>query len=110
MRDVHEIIIRPLLTEKSTIQAQQNKYHFKVNPSANKIEIADAVGKIYASAGAKVLAVNTIHVKGKKKRAMTKGGKPGYSPNWKKAIVTTDKPLELFDFMDQGTNDPGGQV
>ena len=96
MRDPHEIIIRPLLTEKSTAQAQENKFHFKVALTANKIEIAEAVKAIYASDGAKVTAVNTIHVKGKKKRAMAKGGKSGYSPNWKKAIVTTDKPLSVF--------------
>ena len=49
--------------------------------------------------GAKVLAVNTISVKGKKKRAMAKGGKSGYSSDWKKAIVTTDKPLSVFTDM-----------
>ena len=64
--------------------------------NANKIEIAEAVKAIYASDGARVLAVNTISVKGKKKRAMSKGGKSGYSPDWKKAIVTTDKPLSVF--------------
>ena len=79
MRDPHQIIIRPLLTEKSTAQAVQNKYHFKVDVNANKIEIAEAVKAIYASDGAKVIAVNTISVKGKKKRAMAKGGKSGYS-------------------------------
>lgn len=96
MRDPHEIIIRPLLTEKSTTQAALNKYHFKVDVNANKIEIADAISLIYVEDGARVLAVNTISVKGKKKRAMARGGKPGYSPDWKKAIVTTDKPLTVF--------------
>ena len=45
---------------------------------------------LYAGAG-------YARVKGKKKRAMVKGGKAGYSPNWKKAIVTTDKPIVLFE-------------
>ncbi len=97
MRDPYYIIERPLLTEKSTDQASTNKYHFRVRTDSNKIEIAGAIEVIYATSGAKVLAVNTLTVKGKKKRAMTRGGKPGYSPKWKKAIVTTDKPLELFE-------------
>ncbi len=96
MRDPHEIIVRPLLTEKSTIQAEQNKYHFRVLLDANKIEIAQAIMTIYANQGARVIAVNTMRVKGKKRRTMGRG-KPGYSPDWKKAIVTTDKPLTLFE-------------
>ncbi len=97
MRDPHEIIERPLLTEKSTDQAAENKYHFRVRLDANKIEIAHAVEYIYQKEGVKVLKVNTLRVKGKKKRAMSRGGKPGYSPNWKKAIVTTDVALVLFE-------------
>ncbi|HZP83604.1 MAG TPA: 50S ribosomal protein L23 [Chthonomonadaceae bacterium] len=97
MKDPHLIIVRPLLTEKSTDQASMNKYHFRVATDANKIEIAEAVQQIYARDGVRVLAVNTMMVKGKKRRAMVRGSKPGYSPNWKKAIVTTDKPLVLFE-------------
>jgi large subunit ribosomal protein L23 len=97
MRDPHDIIERPLLTEKSNDQAAMNKYHFRVRLDANKIEIAQAIEHIYARDGIHVKAVNTLRVKGKKKRAMVKGGKPGYSPNWKKAIVTTDKPIVLFE-------------
>ena len=97
MRDPHEIIERPLLTEKSTDQAADNKYHFRVRLDSNKIEIAHAIHAIYGSQGARVLAVNTLRVKGKKRRAMSRGAKAGYSPNWKKAIVTTDKPLTLFE-------------
>ncbi len=97
MRDPHEIIERPLLTEKSTDQSAFNKFHFRVRLDANKIEIANAIEIIYARDGVKVLKVNTLRVKGKKKRAMTKNGKTGYTPDWKKAIVTTDKPLVLFE-------------
>lgn len=97
MRDPYYIIERPLLTEKSTDQASTNKYHFRVRTDANKIEIAGAIETIYATSGAKVLAVNTLTVKGKKKRTMVRGAKPGYSVKWKKAIVTTDKPIELFE-------------
>jgi large subunit ribosomal protein L23 len=97
MRDPHEIIQRPLLTEKINQQAAENKYSFRVKNDANKIEIALAVEAIYSHEGVKVLKVNTLHVKGKKKRAQSRGSKAGYSPNWKKAIVTTDTPLVLFE-------------
>ena len=97
MKDPHLIVVRPLLTEKSNAQAMEMKYHFRVAKNANKIEIAGAIETIYGASGAKVTAVNTMHVKGKKKRAQVRGGKTGYSPDWKKAIVTTDKPLELFE-------------
>ena len=97
MRDPHEIIERPLLTEKSTDQAALNKYHFRVRKDANKIEIAEAVRAIYGGDGARILAVNTITVKGKKRRNLMRRGKAGYTPDWKKAIVTTDRPLTLFE-------------
>lgn len=99
MKSPHDIIERPLLTEKSTDQAAVNKYHFRVRVDANKIEIAQAIQFIYSTPTepVQVISVNTMRVKGKKKRAMTRGGKPGYSPDWKKAIVTTDQPLMLFE-------------
>ena len=99
MRDPHIIIEFPLLTEKSMRQAAENKYHFRVAKSANKIEVAHAVKALYGQGDVKVLAVNTITVKGKKKRAMSKGGKQGYTSDWKKAIVTTDLPLSIFEEM-----------
>lgn len=99
MKSPHEIIERPLLTEKSTDQTALNKYHFKVRLDANKIEIAHAIQAIYSTPNepVHVTAVNTLRVKGKKKRALSRGAKPGYSPAWKKAIVTTDRPLILFE-------------
>ncbi len=97
MRDPYTIIERPILTEKSNDLASQNKFHFRVKKDANKIEIAHAVEHIYGQEGVKVLAVNTISVKGKKRRAQSKNGKAGYSPDWKKAIVTTDMPIVLFE-------------
>lgn len=96
-RDPHDIIERPLLTEKGTDLAALNKFIFRVKLDANKFEIARAIELIYAKDRVKVLAVNTIRVKGKKKRVMARGGKAGYSPKWKKAIVTTDKPLSVFE-------------
>ena len=79
-----EIIIAPIITEKSNDMVQQGKYTFKVNKNATKVEIANAVEKLFE---VKVLKVNTISVKGKKKRV---GYHQGKTADWKKAIVTID--------------------
>ena len=79
-----EIIIAPVVTEKSNDELQQGKYTFKVNKNATKVEIAKAVEKLFE---VKVLKVNTISVKGKKKRV---GYHQGKTSDWKKAIVTID--------------------
>ena len=79
-----EIIIAPVVTEKSNDELQQGKYTFKVNKNATKVEIAKAVEKLFE---VKVLNVNTMIVKGKTKRVRYQEGK---TPDWKKAIVTID--------------------
>lgn len=79
-----EIILAPVVTEKSNDELQQGKYTFRVNKNATKIEIANAVEKLFE---VKVLKVNTISVKGKKKRV---GYHQGKTSDWKKAIVTID--------------------
>ena len=79
-----EIIIRPVVTEKSNDELQAGKYTFEVNKKATKIEIAKAVEKLFE---VKVLNVNTMTVRGKTKRVRYKEGK---TPDWKKAIVTID--------------------
>ena len=79
-----EIIIAPVVTEKSNDELQQGKYTFKVNKNATKVEIANAVEKLFE---VKVLNVNTMIVKGKTKRVRYQEGK---TPDWKKAIVTID--------------------
>lgn len=79
-----EIIIAPVVTEKSNDELQQGKYTFKVNKKATKVEIAKAVEKLFE---VKVSNVNTMIVKGKTKRVRYKEGK---TPDWKKAIVTID--------------------
>jgi large subunit ribosomal protein L23 len=93
MRNPEDIIIAPIITEKSYKLAQeQNKYTFKVHPDANKIEIKNAVEKLFK---VKVTSVNTINVKPKRKRL---GKFEGKTSSWKKAIVTLkegDK-IELF--------------
>ena len=79
-----EVIIKPIVTERSSMDMQEGKYTFKVNKKATKVEIAKAVEKLF---GVKVLSVNTISVKGKQKRV---GAHTGMTSDWKKAIVTID--------------------
>jgi large subunit ribosomal protein L23 len=83
MKDPFLIIERPLLTEKSMDLSQEGKYTFRVQKTANKIEIADAVEKIFKVT---VVKVNTMNVKGKKRRVGRYA--EGRTSDWKKAIVT----------------------
>lgn len=94
MKDPHDIIIKPLITEKTMDMQQQKKYVFIVDRKANKTEIKNALESIF---GVKVAKVNTINVRGKVKRM---GRFEGKRPDWKKAIVTlTDdsKTIEFFE-------------
>ena len=79
-----DIIIAPIVTEKSNDGLQEGKYTFKVNKKATKVDIARAVEKLFE---VKVLKVNTINVNGKAKRV---GRSTGRTSDWKKAIVTID--------------------
>ena len=94
MIDPYSIIKQPWVTEKSLAQkAEQNKVSFLVDVAANKLEIKEAVEQIFA---VKVVAVNTIYLKGKRKRVKMREGK---RPDQKKAIVTLragDK-IEFFE-------------
>ena len=94
MTDPYGIIQRPLVTEKSLAHnAERNKVSFLVNRDANKQEIREAVERIFA---VKVLEINTIFIKGKRKRTRTREGKRS---DQKKAIVTLrqgDK-IEFFE-------------
>ncbi len=93
-----EIIERPLITEKTVRLSQAGRYSFRCRPSANKIEICEAVERFY---GVEVTAVNTLNVKGKKKRV---GRAPaGKTADWKKAIVTLasgDKATRLKEIFE----------
>ena len=93
----HDIIIRPIITERSMAGAQQKKYTFEVAKNANKIEIAKAIAEVFD--GVKVAKVNTMHVRGRMRR---QGRFEGYTPSWKKAIVTLtedSKSIEFFEGM-----------
>ena len=79
--DPRDILLRPLITEKSTQMMQDNKYTFKVALTANKIQIRQAVEELF---NVNVLSVNTMRVMGKIKRM---GRHAGRRPDYKKAIV-----------------------
>ena len=92
----HDIVIRPVITEKSMLGAVNKIYTFEVAKSANKIEIAKACEEVF---GVKVKKVNTINVRGQYRR---QGRTGGYTPSWKKAIVTLtedSKTIEFFEGM-----------
>lgn len=91
-----EIIIAPIVTEKSNDQLQEGKYTFEVNKKATKVEIAKAVEKLF---GVKVVKVNTMNVSGKKKRV---GYHIGKTSDWKKAIVTIDTNPEDASYLAKG--------
>jgi large subunit ribosomal protein L23 len=83
-REPYDIIETVRLTEKATLLGEtQNKYVFRVSPSANKLQIKDAIQKLFKKT---VLDVNTCNYAGKKKRERT--ASYGRKPHWKKAIVT----------------------
>lgn len=82
MRDAREVLVRPVISEKSVGKVEENKYSFWVNPAANKIEVKAAVEKMFK---VHVEDVRTINVHGKMKRV---GRYTGKTPDRKKAIVT----------------------
>jgi len=92
----HDIIIRPIITEKTMTGTQDKKYTFEVDKKATKIDIKRAVEKLF---GVQVNKVNTLHVRGQMRR---QGRTQGYTRSWKKAVVTlTDesKTIEFFESM-----------
>ena len=91
--EARDILIRPIVTEKSTALMEQGKYTFRVPLAATKIQIRQAVEQIFK---VKVQAVNTLRYEGKMKRL---GRTQGRRSDWKKAVVTL-KPgetIELFE-------------
>lgn len=94
MKDPRDIIIRPIITERTAEMMDDLKYVFEVSIRANKTEIKDAVEQIFK---VKVANVNTLRVPAKPKRY---GRYNGYTTEWKKAFVTLtkdSKPLEFFE-------------
>jgi large subunit ribosomal protein L23 len=94
MKEPQQIIKRPLITEKSTRQKEKgNQIAFVVDPRANKIQVRQAVEKLFK---VKVKAVHTLNLKGKRKRM---GRFFGWQSDWKKAIVTL-KEGERIEFFE----------
>lgn len=88
--DLYSIIIKPIYTERGTLMKEkENRYTFKVNPAATKIQIREAIEKLFS---VKVMRVNTAMVVGKKRRM---GAHEGYKSAWKKAIVKLKKGEEI---------------
>ena len=94
MKTVHDIIVKPIITEASMDAAQMKKYTFKVMADATKAEIADAVEKLFKVS---VADVNTINMKKKPKRL---GVHSGYTAAWKKAIVTLKPESKTIEFFE----------
>jgi len=91
--DLHDVIRRPLVTEKGTDMMSEGKYVFEVDPRANKTQIKQAVEKLF---NVKVRKVNTSRVPGKVRR---RGRDVGRTPEWKKATVTLapGQHIEIFE-------------
>ena len=92
--EYYDIILKPVLTEKSMSGMSDKKYTFLVNPEANKTQIKEAVEKMFE--GTKVEKVNTLNADGRKKR---RGASVGFTAKTEKAIVqrTEDsKDIEIF--------------
>jgi large subunit ribosomal protein L23 len=94
--DAFSTILRPVVSEKSTVLGDQGKYIFEVAPTANKIQIKQAIEAAFANKKVQVSAVNILHVAGKVRR---RGRSVGMTRSWKKAIVTlrAGQRLDLFE-------------
>jgi large subunit ribosomal protein L23 len=96
MKTAQDIILKPVITEKSMDDLQTGKYTFKVAKDANKSEIKKAVEQLF---GVEVAKVNTMNCLGRTKRV---GRYVGKTSDWKKAIITLtedSKAIEFFEGM-----------
>lgn len=94
MKDIYQVIKRPLITEKATLlKERENKVAFVVDRGANKAEIKEAVERLLK---VKVLKVNCSTMKGKTRRV---GRNVGKRPDWKKAVVTL-RPGDRIEFFE----------
>jgi large subunit ribosomal protein L23 len=96
----HEVILRPIISEKSMDESQRGKYTFAVHDDANKIQIKAAVEALFVKEGVTVVSVNVLTTKRKEKRRGTKRGRiTGWTTPWRKAIVTLapGQKIEFFE-------------
>lgn len=89
----YQVLLRPLITEKGTLLAEQNKYAFQVAMGANKLQVKDAVETAF---NVHVLKVNTMVMPSKTRRV---GRSTGHTSEWKKAVVTLaeGERIEFFE-------------
>ena len=87
-RAASEIVIGPVITERTYLLYTQGRYTFRVSARASKTEIKKALEEQYEAQGIKVRDVNTVSMRGKKRRSARRLGKIGHTADWKKAIVT----------------------
>jgi large subunit ribosomal protein L23 len=89
-RAASEIVIGPVITERTYLLYTQGRYTFKVLAGASKTEIKKALEEQYESQNIEVKRINTINMRGKKRRSFRRlgGGTVGKTSDWKKAIVT----------------------
>jgi large subunit ribosomal protein L23 len=83
-----EIVLGPVITERTYLLYSQGRYTFRVVAGASKTEIKQALEEQYESQGIEVKQINTIHMRGKKRRNYRRRGAVGHTTEWKKAIVT----------------------
>lgn len=95
MRDPHDVVLYPVISEKTYDASDQGKYTFMVDPRCNKSEIKDAVQEIFE---VKVVKVNTMRTKGKPRR---RGMTVGRTATGKKAVVTL-APGDTIEFFERG--------
>jgi large subunit ribosomal protein L23 len=99
----HEVIVRPVISEKSidlSNQEPNHRYTFEVHRDANKIQIKAAIEELYAKEKVTVVSVNVLTTKAKEKRRGTKRGRIlGFTTPWRKAIVTL-APGQKIDFFE----------
>ena len=95
-----DIILRPVISEKSIDESGRGKYTFAVHDDANKIQIKAAVEELFAKENVTVVAVNVLTTKRKEKRRGTKRGRiTGWTTPWRKAVVTLapGQKIEFFE-------------
>ena len=88
-----QILIEPVLSEKANLLREQGKYVFKVDPRANKMQITEAVRRLY---NVHPVSCNVMNIGGKPKRLRSR---PGFTSSWKKAIVKLpkDEKISIFE-------------
>ena len=95
-----QIVLRPVISEKTIDESGRGKYTFAVHEKANKIQIKDAIEELYKSEKVTVVAVNVLTTQSKEKRRGTRQGRTvGHTTPWRKAIVTLapGQKIEFFE-------------